>query len=246
MRAQVITFVITALFASAASGQTARVLYYTHAETMQDIQEIATVIRSMTDMRQISTATAPRSLAVRGTADQIALAEWLFSELDRPANRQALMREYRPSTSGDDWVRVFFLAHTETPQDLQEVATLVRSIADIRRVFSYTAPRAVIARGTAGQMALAEWLLKELDNPGQSQNSAVHEYRMSDTDANLVRLFYLTRAETPQRLQEIATQVRSRTEIRRLFTVPRQKAVVLRGTPEQIALADGLIKEGDK
>ena len=246
MRAQEITFVITALFASVAPGQTARILYYTHAETMQDTQEIATVIRSMTDMRQISTDTTPRALTVRGTADQIALAEWLFSELDRPANRQALMREYRPSASGDDWARVFFLAHTETSQDLQEVATLVRSIADIPRLFIYTAPRAVVARGTAGQMALAEWLLKELDNPAQSQNSAIHEYRMSGTDANLVRLFYLTRAETPQRLQEIATQVRSRTEARRFFTILRQKAVVLRGTPDQIALADQLIKEWDK
>ena len=267
MRTKAIKFVITALFASVASGQPPaeenldRVFHFIHTETAQDLQEIATVIRSMADIRQASTDTAQRALALRGTAGQIALAEWLVNELDKPTNRQALApqsqnsaaHEYRPSGSGDDVVRVFYLTHTETAQELQEVATLVRSMADIRRLFTYNAPRALALRGTAGQIALAEWLVNELDKPTnrqalapQSQNSATHEYRLSGSGDDVVRVFYLTHTETAQRLQEIATQVRSMTEVRRLFTYNAQRALALRGTAGQIALADRLIKERDR
>ena len=75
MRAKTITFVTAALVASVASGQPPaeasldRVLPFAHAETDQDLQAIATVIRSMTDIQQASTDTAQRALALRGTAD---------------------------------------------------------------------------------------------------------------------------------------------------------------------------------
>jgi hypothetical protein len=59
-------------------------------------------------------------------------------------------------------------------------------------------------------------------------------------------VFDLTNTETAQRLQEIATQVRSMTEVRRLFTYNAPKAVALRETASQIALADRLIKERDR
>jgi hypothetical protein len=101
-------------------------------------------------------------------------------------------------------------------------------------------------RGTAEQIALAEWLIKELDQRQPAQPSAPHEYRLAVGPDNVVRVFYLTHAQTPQRLQDIATKVRRMTEIRRLFIYNTPKAVALRGSADQIAMADRLIKESER
>jgi len=62
-------------------------------------------------------------------------------------------------------VRVFFLAQADTPQRLQEIAVLVRSTTGLRRLFTYNALSAVVARGTPDQIAWAERLIKERDKP---------------------------------------------------------------------------------
>ena len=50
-----------------------RVLDFTHAGTEQDLQSIATLIRSMTGVRNADLGAARKTLAVSGTARQIAL-----------------------------------------------------------------------------------------------------------------------------------------------------------------------------
>lgn len=251
MRSKAIGLVMAALLASAASGQPPaeqlldRVFHFTHDETAQDMGEIATAIRSTTDIQSLYNDAAQKTMSVRGTAGQIALAEWLFSELDRQPSQTSAPHEYRLPGSGDDVVRVFYLAHAETALDLQEVATLVRSMGDIRRLFTYTAPRALVSRGTAGQIALAEWLITELDRR-PSEISVTHEYRLPGSGDDVVRVFYLMHPATPQRLQEIAVQVRTTAAIRRLFTYNAPRAMALRGTADQMTLADRLIKERDR
>ncbi|MGH9720246.1 MAG: hypothetical protein ACRD8O_08540 [Bryobacteraceae bacterium] len=80
----------------------------------------------------------------------------------------------------------------------------------------------------------------------QGQSAGAAEHRLTGVGDDVVRVFYLTRAETPQRLQEIAVQLRSMTEVRRLFTYNAHRAVALRGTADQIARADRLIKEWER
>ena len=225
-----------------------RVFYLAHSPTIQQFQEVCTLVRSIADIRRLFTYSAPRAVVVRGTTDQIGLAEWLFNELDKPANLQAPGRpgEYRLIGGGDDVVRVFYLTHTPTAQEFQEVCTLIRSITDIRRLFTYYAPRAVALRATATQMAFAEWMFSEMDKPAQGDDSSEHEYRLAGGGDNVARIFYLPQVETVQRFQEIATSVRATTGVRRLFTYNAPRAVALRGTADQIALADRLFKERDR
>ena len=201
-------------------------------------------------------------MILRGTADQVALAEWLFNELDKPANRQALaqqkqgsaIHEYRLSGGTDNVARVFYLTHIETPQDLVELATTVRTIGDIRRLYSHNALGAVVVRGTADQVALAEWLFNELDKPAnrqtdaqQYQDSATYAYRAPEGgDDTAVRVFYLTHAPTVQRLLEIATQLRRETGVRRLYSYSALKALALRGSPDQLLQVARLIKAQDR
>lgn len=60
-------------------------------------------------------------------------------------------------------VRTFYLKNLTTPQELQEIATILRSVTDIRRVFTYNAQNIIMVRGTVDQVALAEKLVSDLD-----------------------------------------------------------------------------------
>jgi len=255
MHTKAITMGIVGIFTLAAFGQdTNRVFYFAGADTVQDIQEVATLIRAVGDIQQVTTDNEQKSLAVHGTAGQIALAEWLFGELDKPANRQPLAQqspdaathEYRVQGSNEDVVRVFYAKHTASVRDFQEVATLVRSIAAVRRMFTYNEPRALAMRGTADQAALAEWLVNTLDTPQPNGASAKLEYKMPGGSDDVVRVFYLAHTDTVQNLQEVATLVRSTVDIRYLFTYNANNAVAMRGTSDQAALAEWLVGELDK
>ena len=89
-------------------------------------------------------------------------------------------------------------------------------------------------------MRLAEWLFNELDQPSGKTRDP-RGYRMTGVaDDPEVRVLYLSSARTPQAFQETAQAVRLKTNLRRLFTYNANRAIVLRGTPEQAALAEKL------
>jgi hypothetical protein len=156
--------VATCLIALAASSvlaqQTDRVVHFTATNSVKDFQEIAGVIHYITDIPQPSVDATEKSLSLQGTPGQIALAEWLFTNLDQPTNisPDAAKHEYRVSDTANDVVRVFYLTNPEVPQGMQEIVTAVRSLASIRQVSIYNDLRAVIVRGTSDQINLAEFL----------------------------------------------------------------------------------------
>ncbi len=260
MSAQTILLVLTLFSASIAPAQAPaeenidRVLPLVHAQTAQDVQEIGMVIRAVAEIRQLTVDTESKSLAVRGTAGRIALAEWLSKELDQPPRRQTAAqpgqtpgsREYRLAGGGEDLIRGFHLAHPAGPRELQEIATVVRSIADIRWLFVYNAAGMMTVRGTAVKLALAQWMINELDQPAGPQPPSFREYPVEGGGDDVVRVFYLTSAPAPQRLQEIATQVRTLAAARRLFTFIPLNAIAIRDTAAQITLAERLVRERDK
>jgi general secretion pathway protein D len=63
----------------------------------------------------------------------------------------------------DEVVKVFYLKNVTSVQEFQEIVTAVRSVTDIRRMFTYAAQNAVMARGTVDQINLAEKLFHDLD-----------------------------------------------------------------------------------
>ena len=65
----------------------------------------------------------------------------------------------------DDVVKVFYITNATSVQEFQEIATAVRSLTEIRRVFTYNAQKAMLVRGTVDQVALAEKLIRDLDKP---------------------------------------------------------------------------------
>ena len=67
-----------------------------------------------------------------------------------------------------------------------------------------------------------------------------------DFEDYVVKVFYIKNSTLLQELQEISTTVRSVTEIRRAFTYGAQNAILVRGTTDQVALAEKLILDLDK
>lgn len=106
----------------------------------------------------------------------------------------------------------------------------------------------MVARGTPEQIDLAEWLVPQLDQPATAAKQVKLEYIVpgpGDPD-NVVRLFALRPGGTEQRLQEIATEVRTTTQVRRLFTYSAPRIITLRGTPGQVEQANQMIGALDR
>lgn len=222
-------------------------LYYvSSASTVRDFQELSNAVRTATMIRMAFTYNAPRALVLRGTGNEISLADWLVSELDDPANAKSpAPQAYRIALNSSDAarfgdvVRVFYLSAATTVQDFQEIANLVRTAATIRSAFTYSTPRALTLRGTDDQIALAAWLIHELNTNGQD------EYRVPNTSDEVVRVFYLPHTTTVQDFQDAANTIRTTTNIRTALTYNAQRALALRGTATQLALAERLVTDLD-
>jgi general secretion pathway protein D len=73
---------------------------------------------------------------------------------------QAKRRDYEEQVT-----KVFYLQNTNTTQELQEVLNAVRTITDIQKLFPYNSQYAIVARGEADKIALAEKIINDLDKP---------------------------------------------------------------------------------
>lgn len=236
-----------------------RVFYFKNITTAQELQEVSNGIRTIIEIRDVAPSTEQMSLAVHGTAEQIAVAEWLVKELDQPVGASAsdAIREYKgaPGDDGrghatqDDVVRVLYIPNAASVQDFQEVANAIRTTTEIRRVFTYNSGRAMVVKGTPDQIAWAEWMVHELDQStanaqADANRSGAHEYTIGNTD--VMRVFYVANAKTVQDFQEMINAVRTTVEIRRVFTYNAARAVAARGTPGEIAMVEWLLAELDK
>jgi hypothetical protein len=238
MRAIVLGLAVITAVASAQDRD--RTFYLTHTATTQQFMEVVTGIRTLTDIGEVSTDADQKSATVHASASQIDMAEWLFNELDSPVAQPALPHEYRTPGTTDDVVRVFYVITAPTVQDFQQAATLVRTISDIRRVYTYNGRNALMVRGTDAQIGLAEWLVKELV---PEPPSSTHRREMGDDD--VVRVLRFPHTATVQDLQKAATQIRAATQIKKVFTYNGLRAAAFRGTADQIALAERLAMDLD-
>jgi general secretion pathway protein D len=81
-------------------------------------------------------------------------ANTIFVTVDNPTKR----REY-----AEQVVKVFYLSNVTTPQEMQEMLTVLRTVVDVQKVFSFTSQNALIVRAEADTMALVEKLIGDLD-----------------------------------------------------------------------------------
>ncbi|HYI93784.1 MAG TPA: hypothetical protein VEX68_09595, partial [Bryobacteraceae bacterium] len=86
-------------------------------------------------------------------------------------------------------VKVFYVKNVNSIQELQEISTTIRSVTEIRRAFAYNAQYAILVRGTADQVALAEKLILDLDKP---KSEVVIDVVVMEANRRRVRDLYAT------------------------------------------------------
>jgi type II secretory pathway component GspD/PulD (secretin) len=240
-----------ALFATLAFGQIDRVFYLTHTDNPQALMEVNNIVRAMANVQAAHDATK-KTLSVQGTAEQVALVEWMLAELDRtPASLPGTvpaMHPFRDERGVDQVVRVFSLAYAVSPLSLQELTNTVRSISDMQRVFPYNSLKLLVMRGTAEQMAMAEWLVQQLDVPPGSPpvDTGTRDIHLTDTIVQTARVFYLTHNQSPQDLQIVVNRLRKATKVQRAYPYNAQWAIAVRGSSDQIAAIGRLVRELDR
>jgi general secretion pathway protein D len=74
------------------------------------------------------------------------------------------------------------------------------------------------------------------DNPGKRK----------ELEQSVIKTFYLSNLSQPTELQDVVNAMRTILEVSRIQQLPSQDAIVVRGTPDQMALAQKLIDDLDK
>jgi len=70
--------------------------------------------------------------------------------------------------------------------------------------------------------------------------------KRKELEQSVLKTFYLTNLSAPTELQDIVNAIRSVLDVQRVQQLLSQNAVIVRGTPDQIALAQKLVEDLDK
>ncbi|HXY03812.1 MAG TPA: cohesin domain-containing protein [Terriglobales bacterium] len=81
-------------------------------------------------------------------------ANTIFVAADNPAKRKDLEQVV---------VKTFYLSNLSQPTELQDVTNAMRQILEINRIQPLPSESAIVVRGTPDQLALAQWLVEDLD-----------------------------------------------------------------------------------
>lgn len=230
-----------------------RTFHFTTGPSARDLQEIATVLRTVAQIRTLSVDAAAPSISVSGNSGDIALADWTIQALDQPARplapekqiRDSAVHEYRVPGAKDDVVRMFYLTDINTPQSMQELLTVLRTVGAIQRVFNYTTPLALAVRGTTAQIALSTWIISELDQPSTGQTEGIHQFESGDANFPVVRAFYLAH-RSPKDIQDTLSALRATVHIQRAFSHTARAVVIIAGSPGQVEDAARMVAARDR
>jgi hypothetical protein len=103
--------------------------------------------------------------------------------------------------------------------------TVLRSVVGIQKTFIDTSVSAIPVRGTAADIAIAQWLIDSLDIP-TGPNTAVptdRELNVPATagDSSLIRVFYISPNTPPAGLDGVLTRLQSDPTVPLIASAPR-------------------------
>jgi len=70
--------------------------------------------------------------------------------------------------------------------------------------------------------------------------------KRKELEQSVIKTFYLSNLSQPTELQDVVNAMRTILEVQRIQQLPSQNAIVVRGTPDQVALAEKLVDDIDK
>ncbi|MCU1262264.1 MAG: hypothetical protein JWO80_5149 [Bryobacterales bacterium] len=204
------------------------------------------MLRTVGNIQQLSLDVPSAAITVTGTPEQIATAEWLTHQLDQPARTQSSSRQNASATFGGDVYLVTYLRSATIPVGVQEIITTLRTVGNVQRIYSYSAPGAIVVRGAASEVEMAEWMIQQLDTQAGNQAPGPHEYRNPRAADDVVRIFYLSQTQTPRGVQDIMTAIRTTGQIMHVYGCTAPRAIAVRDTATRVAVAQRLIDGCEK
>ena len=259
------------------------------------LQFAAIVFRTIAGIKDVSTDAAERTIAVKATPEQLAIAEKLVSVMEalrQPGSHasfifvqelkasapQSTLPEPLPSSiesrnsceRNTCLIKVLYLPEPSGDTPLQDVVNTVRTIAEFSFIVPDPSTHTISLKGTAEQFAIAERLIEVLESLRSSRSQerssvllyelkqalpepAVSEKFTEQVIANMrtsscefttcyIKALYLPDATMGQ-LSNLVNKVRSSTQMSRTVPMPTRHVIVIRGTAEQVAIADKVLKE---
>jgi hypothetical protein len=228
-------------------GEAIAVIPLSPAATGADITAAVTAIRTVADIQRLFPYEARKAIVGRGTPEKIAAAEWMVNQV-LPYDGQAPTGDSPPypmeperldKADGNSVLQIFRMDPKSTDPELTAMVTAIRTTADLQRLFPFSSGKALIARASPAQVAVAGWMVHEMAKPADP--SAVHQTTMPDLIDGVIRIFYVGQQSGPMDVTPLVSQLRSTLGLQRVFPFSQPPAVVLRGRPDQMSTAAALV-----
>ena len=174
-------------------------------------------------------------------------AEWLLPRIDKIAGDDTIHEYGLPS---GDMGRVIFVPGVQTPQALQELVTILRTVADVQKLFTFTTNHAVVMRGPGWQVAFAAWITDQINQSGQQKpDPTPREFTVGGPDfrglGHGARINFLTGMTSQRQTQELLTVLRTVGDIQKIFIYTASHALVLRAGDSDLQRAEWIIQRLD-
>lgn len=248
MRAGAILFLACTL-AGAQSELTTQTFHFPATDGINDMQSTVNALRSVLGLTQTTFDQAARTMTVQGAAGDIALAAWLFGEMEAPPvdATQSLQISQNPGPAGpNDRLFVYRLAHMNSVemvnqlQGFQGVVNMVRVIPQLSKVFPRSGNFSIAVRGSEDQLALATWLLQQADQTISAQPRPEQKFQSNVPSSTDVRMLYFAHALTEAQQQPVVNALRIIPELTRVFPLTGKGAIAVGGSADRIAMAEWL------
>lgn len=216
-------------------------------QTEQSMKEVVTTLRTVAALPQVSYDLASATIHFSGTAEQMSFAEWALPQLDKEDGDGASL-EFR--FANGDIGRIRFLESLSKPQDVQELLTILRTVADVQKIFAVNLNRAMVFRGKDWEVAFDDWIVDQLDRPiPQKPDTTPLEFTIGGPDTiqgHAARINHLATLTTPRQMQETLTLLRTVAYVQKVFSLGSRHAFVMRWDDATMALAEWLITHLDE
>jgi hypothetical protein len=231
------------------------VVALTNTPTAESVRQMTAIVKTVADVLDVSFDETHSSFTLRAPANALGLAEWLLHAMDKPAGWQPSTqesadpssREYHLQPGGyaiDDRApvaRIYYLKNPPLPSDV-EILTTVRAVGGIFKIAERDGPRIMAFRGTATDVARADWMIRKLDVPAggeafarQSENPQANVFTLPTGD--IVRVCYLDPATSPQSIFDMTKKIRTTINTVKVFQKLSPPTIIVRGNPALVGQA---------
>jgi hypothetical protein len=241
-------WVVPHAMAATATADTASGSYhFTTPQTEQSMQEVATVVKVVCSGAHTSFDIPTATLMFSGSAEGVALAEWVLPQIDKATGDGAL-HEYRLPSG--DMARVVFVPNAGKPQGMQELVTVARTVADVQKIFTVSSNHAIVFRAPEWQILFTQWIIDQVNIPeGQKPDTTPREFTVGGPDfrgmGHGARVNFLASMAKPQQMQELLTVLRTVGDVQKVFSYTSAHALVMRDGDTDLQRAEWLIQQLD-